>query len=370
MSRRTVVLLMVLPLFVALPARANEKVALRAVNGRFLRVSDDGVLRAVSFLPTDKETFELVSRGKQEIALKGPGGRYLVPDARDSRALRLGAALTEPGDRETFRLVPAGVDRFALYPHGSGALPGVDAAAARPPQSKTPAGPPREAVEIYRVRPLPAVLHTALSATTQALAAKELAGKPYDKTRTHQTKKYVELPDPTLKDLTRMKRHQVIGVTEEYRVQAQLDGEADIRFPAMLFLASYAEDGPSVILLAVDASLPVRGHVQYQVHDVVSASTGYRATIQLSAVAEARLQRSGGDVALGPCTVLDLHASLSRLDFSNDLLDAVRRQIKDFINHELGRNEERLRQSANQSLQKAISSHAVRIPLFGYLGLL
>ena len=64
----------------------------------------------------------------------------------------------------------------------------------------------------------------------------------------------------------------------------------------------------------------------------------------------------------------DLHVSFARLDLSNDLLEAAHRPIKNFINRELHHNEERLRQSANQSLQKAISSREVRIPLLGYLG--
>jgi hypothetical protein len=61
------------------PVAAAEKVALRAANGRFLRASDDGAIRADSFFLLDKEIFELVSRGQHEVALQGPGGRYLVP---------------------------------------------------------------------------------------------------------------------------------------------------------------------------------------------------------------------------------------------------------------------------------------------------
>ena len=87
----------------------------------------------------------------------------------------------------------------------------------------------------------------------------------------------------------------------------------------MLLLASRDEGGPGVILLSVDARLPVRGHVQYKLPDVASASTGYRAEVQLSAVAEVRVQRDGGDVKFSPPTVLDLHVSFSRLDLSNDL---------------------------------------------------
>ena len=82
------------------------------------------------------------------------------------------------------------------------------------------------------------------------------------------------------------------------------------------------------MLLAVEARLPFAGHVQYKLPDVASASTGYRATVQLSAVAEVRLQRSGEDVKLGSPAVLDLRVSLEHLKLSNDLLEAVRRQIE------------------------------------------
>ena len=375
MCRKTILsLCAILPLAVLLavsPGAAPERVVLRTAGGRFLRAAEDGRLRGESFLPGDKEAFALVLRGKEQIALKGPGGRWLVPDARDGRTPRLGGAAAEPGDGETFQLVPAGANRFALCGRGSATRLVFDPAAASPPPAKTPAGPAvRETVEIYRVRDLPTILQTALPATLHALAAEELAGKEYDKTQTHKTEKYLDLPDPTLKDPKRKKRHKVISVTEEFRIQAQLDGEADVRIPAMLFLASRDEGGPGVILLAVDARLPVRGHVQYKLPDVASASTGYRAEVQLSAVAEVGVERAGGDVKFSPPAVLDLHVSFSRLDLSNDLLKAVRRQIKEVVNHELRHNAERIRQQANHALQKAMSSRDVRIPLLGYLNVL
>ncbi|MGO9112720.1 MAG: fascin domain-containing protein [Thermoguttaceae bacterium] len=348
-----------------------ENVALRAANGRFLRMADDGTIRAESFIPSDKETFELVLRGQRDVILKGLGGRYLMPDAVDGHTPRLGAAGTQPTDRETFELVPVGASRFALRPHGSNALLVFTPAVEHPARPKTPSDPARrETVEIYRIGELPAILKTALPAVIRTLATEELSGKQYDKTQKHKTEKYIDLPAPTLKDPTRMKRHQVIGITEEYRIQAQLDGQADIRIPAMSFLANYADGGPGLILLAVDASLPVRGRVQCKVRDVASASTGYQMTVQLSAVAEVTVRHTGNDVTFGPPTVSDLHVSVSRLEFSNDLLEAVRREIRHLLNHELARNEGRIRESANHALQKAISSREVRIPLIGYLRLL
>ena len=138
----------------------------------------------------------------------------------------------------------------------------------------------------------------------------------------------------------------------------------------MSFMANYADGGPGLILLAVDASLPVRGRVQGKVPDVASVSTGYQMTVQLSAVAEVAAPTRGQRRNIWPATVSDLHVSVSRLEFSNDLLEAVRRQIRHLVNHELAHNEERIRESANHALQKAMSSHEVRIPLLGYLQLL
>ncbi len=224
-------------------------------------------------------------------------------------------------------------------------------------------------MEIYRLRELPAILQTALPAVVRALATEELAGKKYDQTQKHETEKYLDLPAPTLKDPKRMKRHKVIGITEEYRIQAELDGQADIRIPAMSLLANYADGGPGMILLAVDASLPVRGRVQGKLSGVASASIGYQMTVQLSAVAEVVARHVGNDVQFDPPTVSDLHISLSRLELSNDLLEAVRRQIRQLINYELARNEARIRENANRALQKAMSSREVRIPLLGYLRL-
>jgi hypothetical protein len=355
------------------PAATPEKVVLRSAAGRLLHADDDGAVHAEAFFPTDKETFTLVSRGKDRVALRAPGGRWLVVDARDGRTPRLGTAAAEPGDGETFTLLPAGANRYAFRPVRSNALVVFDPAAvvpAAPAGSKAPEGPTaRETVDICRVCELPAILGTALPAALRTLAVEELAGKQYDKTRTHKTEKYVDLPAPTLSDPKRKKRHKVISVTEESRVAAQLDGEADIRIPDMPYLASYAKGGPGVILLAVEARLPVRGHVQYKVPDVASASTGYRAAIQLSAVAEVRLERVGGDVKFSPPEVLDLHVSFARLDLSNDLLETMHREIKQVINHELRHNEGRIRQQANSALQKAMSSRDVRIPLLGYFGL-
>ena len=119
MHSKTLIVVWAVSLSVAAAARAADLVALRVDNDRFVHVGSDGVLRAESLIPADGESFELVSRGKQEIALKGPDGRSVVPVDRDHRTLRLGPSQAAPGDAQIFRLVPSGSDRFTLCPHGT-----------------------------------------------------------------------------------------------------------------------------------------------------------------------------------------------------------------------------------------------------------
>jgi hypothetical protein len=351
------------------PAAAADNVVLRLPGGRLLHVAEQGELKAESYIPAARETFELVSLSKDQVAVKVPGGRWLTPDVRDGHTPRFDAGPAKPGDRETFELVPVAPGHYALRLRSSAEL--LIFGQASKPQAKTPPGAlPPGTVEIYHIRELPTIIQTALPTAVRSLAAEELVGKEYDKTRTHDIKKSLDLPDPTLKDLKRTKRRQVLGLTEEYRVQAKLDGSPDIRIPAMPMLVGCGEGGACLMLFAIEANLPIQGHVQYKVHDAASASTGYHTAVRFSAVAAVPLEHSGNDITVGSPVVLDLNISLASLKLSNDILDAARRQIERFINYELRRNEGQIRDKANDALKKAISSHEVRIPLIGYLGLL
>ena len=339
-------LLCLLAILALPPAAMAEKVALRAANGRFVRAADDGMIHADSFVPADRQLFEWVSRGPHEVALKGLGGRCLMPDPGDGHTPRLALAATPPTALETFELVPVAANRFLLRPQGFRASLVFAPAVQGPVDPKLPAGPARcETVEIYRVGELPAMLQTTIPAVVDALAAKELVGKQYDNTQKHETEKYLDLPAPTLKDLTRMKRHKVIDITEEYHIQAQLDGKADIRMPTMLLLSNHAEGGPGLILLSIAARLPVRGRVEGKVPDVAKVSTGYRLTVDLSAVVEVAVRHAGHDVVFDPPTVNDLHVSVARMEFSNDILEAARHAIRRVVNRELAHNEGRIRES-------------------------
>ena len=86
-------------------------------------------------------------------------------------------------------------------------------------------------MEICKIRELSAMLQINLRALIGGLAVAELVGKQYDQTQTRKVEKYIRLPDPTLKEPGRMKRHQVLGLSEESRVQAKLEGSPDIQNP-------------------------------------------------------------------------------------------------------------------------------------------
>jgi hypothetical protein len=137
----------------------------------------------------------------------------------------------------------------------------------------------------------------------------------------------------------------------------------------MVLLANYADGGPGLILLAVDATLPVRGQVEGKLGDLAGGGTGYHLMVKLSAVAEVVAEHKGNNIKFDPPKVSDLNMSVTRLDLSNDILEAVRRQIRRVINRELEHNRDRIRESADRALQKAMSSRDVSIPLLGCLKL-
>jgi hypothetical protein len=368
-----------------------ETIVLRTADGRFLRATDGHTLRAEAFIPGEKETFELVSRGERQVAVKAPDGRWLAPDPRDGRTACLTAAWSEPNSWTTFELVSADENRVAFRSLAFGKMLVLDPAASRtatetakgdspifadhasmvPEKSgQSPKLAPAETIELYCPHPLPAILQTAVPTVVNRLADEELSGKQYDKSWRQKTEKFIKVPDPTLKYPLRLKRQQVLAVVEESRVQAQLDGKTDLRIPAMLFLSGRTESQRGLILLAVEARVPVRGRVQYEMLNVARGSTNYFTTIHLSAAAEIPVRESGGDVTFSPPRVRKLDVSLSGLKLSNDVLHAARGPIERTINGELRRNEARIRQQANKSLEKAISSREVRIPLLGFLKLL
>ncbi|HLA83346.1 MAG TPA: hypothetical protein VJL29_01015 [Thermoguttaceae bacterium] len=226
--------------------------------------------------------------------------------------------------------------------------------------------PPRPVV-VYDYAEVPVALREALSLAVRTVAASELMGKPYDKTRVKKKEEYVKIPAPTIKNLGRTKRRRVLATEEEYRVQAVLDGEPEIAVAHMPFLKERNRQGRGLIMLVVDARLPTRGRAWYKVPKVLDVSTGYHAIMAIRAVAEVRVERTGDELRLATPEVLRLDVRLEKLELSNDLLDAARRQVRHFLNEEAKRKHDRIRAQANKAIAKAVDDQKFRVPMLRWL---
>jgi hypothetical protein len=175
------------------------------------------------------------------------------------------------------------------------------------------------------------------------------------------------LPSPTRHDLLRTRRQQVLSVTEEYQIQARLDGPMQLEILHMPLLKGYQERGAARLMFVVQATIPVAGHVRWSIPDRLSASTGFRTAARLALTGEIRSQKSGDGISLSSPELLELRVELQQLDLSNDVLHTLRRPIEDLVNHELKKNEDRIRAQANKSLAKAFKSQQLEHPLLRYL---
>jgi len=345
-------------------------VALRASHGRFLRADEQGAVRADRLFPAHTETFELIELEGDQVALRAHNGRFLYAAGPDARRLRADGPRLKPGDRETFVRCDVGGQRAALkarnHPHfirlhGHGPKPTADREPGRPG--------PDETVEIYRLVQIPDQLRGTLASIVQKLLAAELAGKQYDKVESRAKKKYIELPAPTLRDPRRKKKHRVLSYTEQYHVKARLDGPLEIRIPRMACLKACDQRDTGVLMFAVEAGVPVRGKVAYVIPKRVSASTGYRATVRLAMVGEVRCRRSEDSVSFSSPELLELRVEVQLRDLSNDLLNVVRGGAEGIINRQLAKNNNRIRQRANQAIRRAVKAHSFSHPLLKYLEL-
>jgi hypothetical protein len=346
-----------------------EKVALRASDGRFLRAGDDGRVVPRLFWPGERETFELVEGAEGRIALKTPDGRFLVAAGRDGRTLR--AAAGDPGGRGSFLAVPGEGNRVGLKTAGPGPLVTVAPGEEKPSEDGWRPSPEvpgeHQALEIYHVGEMPAPIRLTLALAIQTLAAKELVDEEYDKTRSKLKRRYVELPAPTLRDPGRKKRHKVFAMREETRLVAKLDGTPKIRVVEMPYLKDRRDPEVGLLMFVVEAEIPVQGHARYKVPEAWSASTGFRATAAIHAVAELRARRTGDRVSLDPPKVLDVRAEVCKLDLSNDLLNTARAAIEDLINHELRDRHDKIVAEANEEIAEAVQSQEFRVPLLDLL---
>lgn len=350
---------------------AGEKIVLRATDGRFLSVAKDGSVRAAAHLPGENETFELIPQGADRAAFRASGGRLLVAAGADGRRLRAEGGRGQPGPHEVFVLVPAGENRVGLK-SSAGRWVRAEAKEPKPgdlppPVSDKPS--PGDVLEVYGSSEIPAALQMPLGAAVDALVKKELEGKEYDKTRSELKVRYVELPAPTLRDPRRMKKHRLWATRHEYRVQARLDGQPQIRVTGMPCLKSYAGPEKRLLMFAAEAEIPVVGRVEYRIPERVSASTGYRTTAALRVVGEVRVEKSDDRLNLASPEVLDVHVELRRLDISNDLLNLAADPIEDVINGELRDQHERILEESNKAIRKAFDGGEFRHPLLHYVSL-
>lgn len=352
------------------PAEKAEKVALRTAGGRFLRAGDDGRVVSGRFCPGEQETFELIEPAEGRIALKTSDGRFLVAAGREGRTLRAAHLEGDPTGPALFRVVHVEGNGVGLESAVRGTFVTVDPAAKTPSEDgwHPPRGTParRQTLEIYRVGEMPLAVRTTLALAIQTLAVKELVDEEYDKTESKLKKRYVELPAPTLRDPGRKKRHKVLAIREETRLQAKLDGPPKIEVTEMPYLQGRQQPEVGLLMFVVEAEIPAQGRARYKVPDVLSASTGFRATAAIRAVAELRAQRSGNRIALDPPKVLDVRAQVRKLDLSNDLLNTARAPIEDLINHEIREKHDKIVAEANEEITDAVQSQEFQVPLLKY----
>ena len=284
--------------------------------------------------------------------------------------MRADGPTTGPGAPETFTLVHVGGNCVGMKTVDSDGLVVFPQGDAKSSDDCRPDGPsPDQTVEVFRISEIPAFVCSGLGLAIQSLVVKELKGEEYDKTRTRKRREYIELPAPTLRNPRRKKKHRLLSMTEEYHVKARLDGTPDIRIARVPCLKGYFEPGVDLLMFDVRASVPVSGRVRYKIPDALSASTGYRAVVALSAVGEVGTERSDDELSLNPPELVDLRVEMHRLDLSNDVLHVARRGIEDLANHELRSRRAEIRQKANKAIAKAIEDVEFRHPLLSFLAL-
>jgi len=304
------------------PAIAGDRVVLRQTKSdkklpaRFYQVKEGHPLRPKVFFPTEKDTFELLVAST-------------VAGARGNSDSDVGLHLF----RDSFGRVLV----------------------------------PQQPVVVYDFDEVPSSICGALSLAMRAIAMAQLNGKPYDKTRVKKKEKHVKLPAPTLRDWKRKKQHRILATEEEYRIRAELAGPPVIRVTNMPYLKEYDRPERGVLLLVVEAELPVTGRVHYKVPNVLNVSTGYRTRMALHLVVQVRTEREGNKLHLRAPEVLRIDVRLRDLDLSNDLFNVARKPIRDFINEEARRKHQRICREANKAIRKAVDDQTFRLPLLRYL---
>ncbi len=330
-------------------AAPPQSVVMRTSSGRFLQLAE-GRLTAQRLLPGDDETFQLIADANGGTLWKSRDGHSVVSSGVSTAA-------------ESIRLIQLDGNRAALQVD-DGSFVVLDPRRAGGDDSLPTDRPrPDQTAELFRLGHVPAVIQTALARLLRAEVVDEIGDKPYEKVRTRKKRRYIELPAPTIREPKRTKRHRVLSVTEEYHIRAQLTGPPQIRVVDMPYLQGYYEAAAGSLMFRIDAKLPLEGRVRYKIPDLLSASTGFRTSVEITATGEIRLQQSGQGTSLKTPELIDLSVAVGSLDVSNDALSLVREPLEDFVNEELRDQRERIREKANRSIRKAIDQGDFRIPL-------
>jgi hypothetical protein len=347
-------------------AQAAETVVIRTATGQFVRVADDGNLRADHAYPTPACQFALDPLSGGRLTLKATNGRFLVASDLPGRVLRADSPRAEPSERETLHLVAVEGNRVGLKVAGFREFIAFDPAAmGDAPKPDLPR--PSETIEIFRTGDVPATVQGLLAVVIRGVMQDEIGEKQYEQTRTRKIEKWVELPAPTIKDLGRKRRHRMLATEERTQVRARLDGEPQFALAEMPYLKGYTQSGSGLLMFVVSATVPFRGDVHYKMPDVISAGTGYQATANLFLVGEMRVEKSGDSFAFSPAEVKQLNIQLQLRDISNDLMNLGRAPIEREINTELRHNDARIRQQANKAIAKALGAQQFQHPLLKYL---
>jgi hypothetical protein len=328
---------------------AVETVVIRLVDGQFLGVAPDRLLRAHAGLPSPNDEFRRLPLAGDRSALATRDNRILAVDRGLLALSAEPSALAGPASR--LKIVPAEGSRVLLSPESMAGLP---------------SGP---TVELYRIKELPATLRSVLSMVVQGLVVQELKDREYRKERTRQRQRYLDLPAPRLGDLKHTKRVRVLSTTETYEIKARLESTPKLEIGHLPYLGAYGRPTAGVLLFAVRTQVPVSGQVHYEIPKALSMTTGFRATVGLDARGQVGLEKSADELKMEPPKLLQLRVTVDRLDISNDLLNTARALIEDAINHELEKNEDRLREKANASIAKGMASREFHNPLLRFLSL-
>jgi hypothetical protein len=356
-----------------LQAADGQKVVMRTSSGRYLRTEPDGSLRAQRWFPAEEETFQLVARDGGGVSLKDFRDRWLLLAGPAGRTLRAAAApagqtllISGTGKGQATLQVPGAGRPLAL---DVGPTPKSRAKAAEEPAEKPASekGRPEQTLEIYDANEVPASLRSTLASLVRGLVVEELRGKEYDKLTTDKREASIDLP--TLRDPRQEKRHRLLSYEEQYQIKARLDGTPEIEILHMPYLENRVQRGSGRLIFVVRASLPVSGGVRYAIPKALAASTRFHFIAHVALAGEICSGLSQAPKFLSTPEIVEIHISLGKLEISNDLLNLGRKLIEDLVNHELHRNEDRLRQQANDAIRKAFDSAQLHNPLLKFLRL-